>query len=307
MVEDLGALRKFYNDHLHKDLKAFESKRYRLLLVVFSFAFVLIAATVLIITLRVLVLTIFLLIPWYAWLQYYRKRVKAFRAEFKPVIVNKLLAYIDPSFRYYPEDFIPKDSFLRAGIFPKSPDIYRGEDYIMGKIGDVNFELCELTVLENNSVKHKLVNWFEGIFFHANFHNNFHGHLIIIPRSDWQDFIPVIKGFTKYGGEEVKDLKHDAFNKNFMVIAQRNIPYKELLQKRLLDTINNYYQKSKKKVYVSFVDTHFYIGIAEPYELLEAHIFLSNLRFDTIAFFYQELLLFAKIVEDFDMRVAHES
>lgn len=304
MKEDLGALRKFYNEHLHQALKEFEVKRYKLLLAVGGFAALLIAITLIIITLRVLVLTIFLLIPWYAWLQYYRKRVKDFRTEFKPVIVNKMLAFIDPSFRYYPEDFIPRDSFVRAGIFPKSPDIYRGEDYIMGKIGDVNFELCELTVLENNAVRHKLVTWFEGIFFHANFHNNFKGHLIIIPRQDWQDFIPVIKGFTKYGGGEIKDLQHEAFNKNFMVIAERNIPYKDLLQKRLLDTINNYYEQSKKKVYVSFVNTHFYIGIAEPYELLEAHIFLSNLRFETIAFFYQELLLFNKIVEDFDMRVA---
>lgn len=303
MEEDLGALRKYYNEHLHQALKEFEVKRYKLLLVVGAFASIIIAATLLIITLRVLMLTFFLAIPWYALMQYYRKRVKEFRAEFKPVIVNKILAFIDPSFRYYPEDFIPEDSFNRAGIFPKSADKYKGEDYIMGKIGDVNFELCELTVMENNATKHKLVTWFEGIFFHANFHNNFHGHLIIIPRQDWQDFIPVIKGFTKYGGGEIKDLKHDAFNKNFMVIAQRNISYKDLLQKRLLDTINNYYQFSKKKVYVSFVNTHFYIGIAEPYELLEAHIFLSNLRFETIAFFYKELLLFTQIVEDFDMRV----
>ncbi len=294
--------RRYYNDHLHGRLVQYERKRYRLLMVVLSLAALLAVISVLVVSLGVFVLSFFLLIPWYAWLVYYRRRVKEFREDFKPAIVSEILEFIDPTLRYYPHDGIPKDTFLRAGIFPIDPSYYVGEDYIMGNIGDVFFELCELHVKHPSVLRGKMVKWFEGIFFHANFHNNFQGHIVMIPRAEWQSFIPMIKGFTKYGGGELKGLGDASFQEEFAVYAQKGAQYRDLLTPALLRTINDYHLQSQKKVYVAFVDTHFFIAIDEPYELLEAHIFVSNLDFQTMAHFYEELLLFTRIVEDFNVR-----
>jgi hypothetical protein len=302
MADNLGKFRRFYNDELHQKLVEFEAKRYRLLLRVFFLAFLLVAASILVISLGVFALSFFLVIPWYGWWSYYRRQVHHFREEFKPAVVNEILKFIDPSLRYYHKEHIPRDTFLRAGIFPVNPDYYKGEDYIMGKIGDIFFELCELEVSHPSPLEGKMVNWFEGIFFHANFFNNFKGHIVMIPRAEWQAFIPMIKEFTKYGGGELKNLGDDKFRREFAVYADKDANYRDLLRPTLLRTINNYHLESGKKVYVAFVDSHFFIAIAEPYELLEAHIFISNLDFKTIALFYEELLLFTRIVEDFDVR-----
>lgn len=302
-MEHLAEFRRFYNNQLHTTLIEFEQKRYRLLFAVLGLAFLLAAITIVVISLGVFALSFFLLIPWYGWLSYYRKRVHAFREEFKPKIVNEILRFIDPSLRYYHEDGIPRDTFRRAGIFPIEPDYYEAQDYIMGKIGDIFFELCELEVMHPSALRGKMVKWFEGIFFHANFHNNFKGHIIMIPRAEWQSFIPVIKGFTKYGGGELHGLGDETFRREFAVYADKDVQYRDLLTPQLLRTINNYHLESNKKIYVAFVDSHFFIAIDEPYELLEAHIFISNLDFRTIALFYEELLLFTRIVEDFDVRV----
>lgn len=302
-MDRLAEFRRFYNDVLHAKLVEFESKRYRLVFAVLGLAAVLITVSILVISLGVFALSFFLLIPWYGWLSYYRRRVHQFREDFKPTIVNEILKFIDPSLRYYHKEYISRDTFLRAGIFPVNPDYYKGEDYIMGKIGDVFFELCELHIMHPSALRGKMVNWFEGIFFHANFHNNFKGHIVMIPRPEWQSYIPVIKGFTKYGGGEIKGLGNAEFQREFAVYGQKDVHYKELLTPQLLETITNYHHDSGKKVYVAFKDSHFFIAIAEPYELLEAHVFISNLDFKTMGMFYEELLLFTRIVEDFDVRI----
>ena len=53
MEENLGKFRRFYNEQLHQKLVEFEGKRYRLLLVVFFWAFLLVAASITVISLGV--------------------------------------------------------------------------------------------------------------------------------------------------------------------------------------------------------------------------------------------------------------
>lgn len=301
-MQDLQAFRRYYNDHLHTELLNFERQRKRLVWLIVGLGGAFVALSVFVISLGVVALSVFLLIPLYILVTFLRGKIHDFKNTFKPAVINSILKFIDPTLRYYHGDWIPRDTFLRSGIFPFNPEIYKGEDYIMGKIGEVFFELCELEIYHTSTIKGKLIKWFEGIFFHANFHNNAKGKIVLVPRSEWQSFIKTIKGFTKYGGYEVKGLGTPEFQKEFIIYAEKDAHYRELLTPELLATIANYRIHSNKQVYVSFVDTHFYIAIAEPYELLEAHIFFSNLDFDLIAMFYEELYLFTRIVEDFDIR-----
>lgn len=301
-MQDIPAFRKYYNDYLHTELLNFERRRKRLVWLILILCSLLGILSGMVISLGVVALSFFLAIPWYVLIQFLRGKIFTFRDEFKPMVVNAILKFIDPTLKYYHKDFIPEDTFNRARIFPIRPEIYKGEDYIMGKIGEVFFELCELEIYHTANLEGKLVRWFEGIFFHANFHNKFQGRILLVPRPEWQHFIPLLKQFAKYGGGEIKGLGDETFQKEFIVYAEKNVPYKEVLSPTLLKTINAYHLKSKKQVYVSFVDSHFYIAIAEPYELLEAHIFFSNLDFELICMFYQELYMFTRLVEDFDIR-----
>ena len=86
-----------------------------------------------------------------------------------------------------------------------------------------------------------------------------------------------------------------------IIYIDPDIHWKEILTPELIEVLDIYHQKSNKKMYVSFIDSHFYMAIAEPYELLEAHFLLSNINFDLLAAYYDELFVFTKIVEDFDV------
>lgn len=300
-MEDLKAFRRYYNNHLHSKLVAFESRRWLLLIMISLGTIALIVITVLVISIGMAALLLFLPIPYWFFYQLMKRQIRNYKKTFKPLVVQAILNFIDSRLKYYPEQYVPYDTFNRSNIFPVEPSVYLGEDYIIGKIGEVSFEMCELHIQHPSYIKARLEKLFEGVFFHAKFNYNSKGRIVIIPRQRWQRFIKTMKNITRYGGYEIKETGNPVFDKEFLVYADPKVNYKEVLTMGLLNTINNYHIESKKEIYASFVDSHFYMAIAEPYQLLDAHLFTSNLDFELIAAYYQELYIFTKLVEDFDI------
>jgi hypothetical protein len=300
-VEDIGKFRRFYNDQMHGKLMVFERQRKQLLALMFLGALLMLLLTIFVLNLGMFALSIFLFVPWVLLFRFYQHRAEIFKAGFKPIVVSSLLEFMDSSLTYYHRDFISKDTFLRSRIFTINPELYDGEDYIMGKIGEIFFEMCELKAHYTDRVKGTLETLFEGIFFHANFNTHFEGRIVMIPRDEWQRFIPVMKDYTKYGGYELKNTGNAVFDKEFIVYLDREVHYKEILTPELITAINQYHINSGKKVYASFYNSHFYMAIKEPKNLLEASVWHSNLNFELIVSYYIELTLFTKIVKDFDI------
>lgn len=288
---------------MHAKLLVFEQERKRLLFFMFIGAVLLFIATALVLTFNMFALSVFVFIPWGLLFHYYRLLSIAFTDRFKPLVVRSLLEFMDNKLTYYHKEFISKDTFLRSRIFPVNPELYYGEDYIMGKVGETFFEMSELELYNVSEVKAKLEKWFQGIFFHANFNTNFKGRIVLIPRQEWQRFIPVMKDFTKYGGYELVNAGGGAeFDEAFLIYVDRDIHYKDILTAELMATIYGYYISSGKKVYASFYNSHFYMAINEHRNLLEASVLHSNLDFELITAFYKELLMFTELVQDFDIR-----
>jgi hypothetical protein len=300
-MEDIKAFRRYYNDHLHSKLVAFETRRWLLLIMIALGSVGLIVLTVVVISLGMAALLLFLPIPFWVFYEVMKRQIRVYKKAFKPLVVQAILDFIDPRLKYYPEQYVPYDTFNRSNIFPVEPSVYLGEDYIIGKIGEVSFEMCELHIQHPSYIKARLEKLFEGVFFHAKFNYSSKGRIIIIPRQRWQRFIKTMKNITRYGGYEIKETGNPVFDKEFLVYADPKVNYKEVLTAGLLNTINNYHLEYKKEIYASFVDSHFYMAIAEPYQLLDAHVFTSNLDFELIAAYYRELYVFTKLVEDFDI------
>lgn len=300
-MQDIKGFRRYYNDHLHGELVAFERKRRWVAFLVVLVVGSLVITTITTLAVGIMALTFFLVVPWWVGLQFLRGRIKHFKSLYKPLVVRSILRFIDPRMKYYHDAYIPQDTFDRSNIFRFETQIYTGEDYIMGKIGEVFFEMSELEVHGWVGAQAKMKLLFEGIFFHANFNTPFKGRIVIVPRPEWQLFIKVIKDFAKYGGGELKGIGDESFQKEFMVYIDQGVQYKEVLTPTLLQTINNYHLQSGKKVYASIIDSHFFIAIHEPHELLEAHVLTSNINFELFHAFYEELYLFTRLVEDFDI------
>lgn len=299
--EDIGKFRRFYNDHLYRRLVVFEKKRVQLLLLMSLGVILLLLFTVFILQLNMFALSVFLLVPWFLLVRFYRYRSAIFKAGYKPIVIQGLLEFMEGNLTYYHQEYISKDTFQRSRIFPYKTESYKGEDYIMGKIGEIFFELCELEIRHSSKVRKKLDKWFAGIFFHANFNTQFEGRIVMIPREEKQKFITTMKDYVRHGGYELMDTGNAAFDEAFIVYLDRNINYKDILTPELLEAILNYTKKSGKKVYASFYNSHFYMAINEPDNLLSASLLHSNNSFERIVSYYRELRLFTQIVRDFDV------
>jgi hypothetical protein len=299
--EDIKKFRRFYNDHLYRRLVKFEKKRQQLLFMMGVGIVLLLLFSIFILQQGVFALSIFLLVPWFLLVRFYLYRSEIFRAGYKPIVMKGLLEFMEGNLTYYHQEYISKDTFQRSRIFPYKADSYRGEDYIMGKIGEIFFELCELEIRHSSKVRKRLDRWFSGIFFHANFSTNFEGRIVMIPRSDWQKFIATIKDYVRHGGYELLDTGNVDFDEEFIVYLDRNVNYKDILTPELLAAILQYRQRSRKKVYASFYNSHFYMAIDEPDNLLKASLLRSNNSFERLANYYRELRLFTQIVRDFDV------
>ncbi|MCH2021452.1 MAG: DUF3137 domain-containing protein [Saprospiraceae bacterium] len=299
-MQNSGKLKRYFNEYIHTELLVFERHRKKLLFFMFLGGVLLGAVSFFVFTLDIFALSVFMFIPWGMLFYFYKFQVQVFTDGFKPIVVKLLLKHMNSRLNYYHKEYISKDTFLRSSIFPMNPDMYRGEDYIMGKIGEIFFELCELQIYHNSNLKGKLQKWFDGIFLHVNFNTSFKGRILMIPKSDRQSFFSVMKSYTKYGGHELIDTGNPEFDQEFIVYIDKGVNYSEMITPELITTVYDYYKKNGKKVYASFYNSHFYMAIKEPKNLLEARMFRSNLNFELIAEYYQELNKFTQLVSDFD-------
>ena len=301
-MQDLKAFRRYFNEYMHGELLKFERKRKWLVFKIMLVLSITLGIVIWVLYISVAAISLFFLIPLFSIISLIRYWVAQFKAEYKPLVVTMVLRFIDERMKYYHKDYIPLDTFIRSGIYPFVPMYYKGEDYITGKIGDVFFEMSELHIHHPMGISGELQHIFDGIFFHARFNTPFRGHVVVFPRSRWQMFIRTMKAFTMYGGREIKDVGDELFKQEFMVFADLGVRYHDVLTPDFVRTINGYHLKSKKDIYVAFHDAHFFFGIEEPRNLLDAEVFSSNLDFDLLALFYEEIYMLTRLVEDFDLK-----
>ncbi|MEL6924456.1 MAG: hypothetical protein AAFO94_10450, partial [Bacteroidota bacterium] len=197
----LDEFRLYYNHTIHPELLRQERKRLRLLRLIFLSCILLVGLLFLEFYLRTLVLSLFLLIPiglYISWLLY---RVRKFVADFKPRVISLVLDFLDdgPNYgtmRYDSKRYITKDRFMQSMIFSGNAPFYSGEDYISGRVGEIKFEMSELTVRDYSRVRNKLNDIFEGVFIYARFNKPMRGTVVIIPDKYRQFLIRSIKHFN---------------------------------------------------------------------------------------------------------------
>lgn len=265
--------------------------------------------TLLVIVLLVMQTTLFaffLVMPFGFYISYLLYRIQQFRLKFKPNVVNLILDFVDDSvnygtLKYEGKKKIEKSVFLASQIFKTPAPEYQGEDYISGKIGELDFELSELSVREYSKVRSRLNYVFRGIFLHAAFNREMEGDILILPRKFKQYLSKTIRSFDLRGGKAVEFGSFSpAFEQQFMVYATYDADIGGTLSEEMQETILEFHQKTEKEIYVSFIKNEIYIAITEPKDILEPYIFRSNVSFELIYEFFEEIYLLMSIVEDFD-------
>ena len=298
--------RVYYNHTIYPELLRLEFRRKRLLRLLFLSAILIGALFVLEIYVNIFLLTLLIALPVGAYVLYLIYRIRLFKITFKPRIVGLILDFMDelPNFsnlKYDIDKKIEKSRFKKSSIFTTKAPFYKGEDFISGKIGEMDFELSELDVREHSPINNNLQTVFRGIFLYAIFNEETEGSIILWPRHQRQYLTRAIKAVTWEGAENVDhEILNDAFREKFIVYATEDTHVISILSDPMQAAIIEYIEKYDKDIYISFVNKEIYAGITSEDDILEPHVFRSNLSFKLIDGFYKDIKMALEIVRDFD-------
>ena len=266
-MQRLHDFRIYYNHTIHPELLRLERRRKRLVRFLFGSVLLIIGILLLEFYINIFSITFLLMVLIGFFVMYLLYLIRQFVIDFKPRVVNLILDFIDNgvnfgTLQYDPKKLIDKKTFLSSKIFVTKAPQYSGEDYISGKIGTLDFQLCELNVREYSKVRNRLNYVFKGIFMKSQFHNSIHGSLLILPVEFRQYLSRTVKAFSKQGGQLVESEIHNpVFEEHFMTYATPDVFIAGVLSPDMQDAIVDYKLKTGKEVYISFVDNNIFLAI----------------------------------------------
>jgi hypothetical protein len=299
-MQDQAAFRVFFNEHLNPILREFEQKRRALLLELGVLLSITAGLSIFLIFSDNLAILLFVPILLWAIYAYLTNKIEQHIQAFKPRLIPDILAFMKVDANYSPQGFISKDKFIKSGIFGVDPSFFRGEDMIVGKSGQIRFEICELLVIHPSEAKAKLEKIFDGVFLFTEYSQNCNGRVFLVPKSKWQRNSRGIKNMIRAGATELEKTGNTAFDARFRVFYDQTVNIKNILSARLQENMIKYHDFAKAEVYASFINSDFYLAMHESFDLLDSSLFRSNLSFEKIYGFFRDLQFYLQIVEDID-------
>ena len=302
----LEEFRIFYNHTIHPELMRLDQLRKRLLLLLFLSLLFLVGVILFELFVGIWFISLLLSLPIGIYISYLGYRIRRFTRTFKPQVVDLILDFIDDSVNYGALQYdakggLPKDRFMESLLFGTDPDVYEAEDYIKGSIGSIAFELCELNVREFSRVRSRLNYVFKGIFLHARLEESLHGTIVILPREYRQYLSRAIRDVVGTGARSINDMmRSEEFREDFLSYATRDAKVRDLLSVDMQNILVAYRAETDKEIYISFIDKNVYLAITGDRNILEPYLFQSNVSFELVREFYEDIMMLLDIVEDFD-------
>ncbi len=297
--------RLYYNQTIHPELLRLERQRRRLLRLVFFSAALLLGTVGILMSLEILVLALFAALLFGLHIGYVVFRIRKFIQAFKPQVVRLILDHIDDGLNFGELSYdanraVPLDRFLSSGLYPARPAVYEGEDHISGRIGDVTFELCELTVKEFSPVRARLNLVFRGVFVHARIFHPVKGTVLVLPKRTLPDFSESVKAFVRKGGRNLDNaIRHEDFRAVFTVYGMSETRLHEALPTELLDFLTTAFHQ-RGNVFFSLDGSHVFAAVSSEKDILEPSWRTSNVSFELVHSFYQDIEMALFVVKAID-------
>ncbi|HBC87019.1 MAG TPA: Galanin [Lentisphaeria bacterium] len=319
-MRTLEELRNFYDASLLPQIRELEEQRkkitFKLLILVCTLMFFMMFALLGSLLFRNPVIAIFsffalLVIGLILFFILINSETKAFTSEFKRRIVGEIVKFIDGNLSYKPESGIGQPAYMSSQIFLTSPDRYKCEDYVSGKIGETFIEFSEIhseyKTETTDSKGHRQTHWhtiFRGLFFIAEFNKNFSGTTVVLPDLAEKTFGFLGKIFQSWNltrsGKLIK-LEDPEFEKLFVVYGDDQITARYILTPGLMQRLVEFRTNLNNTIYLSFKDSKVYVAISVAKDLFEPRIFRSNENFDLIREYFGNLQLAGRIIEELNL------
>ena len=234
----------------------------------------------------------------------YKYLIKDYTKEFKDKIIAPLIKALDKNLQYSPNYHVGNHHFTNSKIFTSKLDKLDGNDYIKGKIDDVNIEFSDLHAQseykDSKGNKHYQT-IFQGLFIVTDFNKHFHTQTVILPdtaQSTFGDYLGNLLQSHNMGRNELVKMDSVAFEKEFVVYSSDQIEARYILSHTLMEKLLLFKKHSKHPLSLSFVGGKVYLAIAYNKDLFEPSIFHSLLKYKIAMEYVGTLHLAISIVEE---------
>lgn len=227
-----------------------------------------------------------------------------FRTDFKHAVIRRLIEFMEPGLRYFPEQGISKDLFKASKLFQQRIDRYKCEDLIQGRIGRTDIAFSEVDA-EYKSGSGKDETWhtiFKGLFFVGDFHKDFRSRLVVLPDKAEKLFGALGQKFQAINfsrGALVK-LEDPEFEREFVVYGDDQIEARYILSPGMMERITAFRRKMGTEIFLSFFGSRVVVAVSKKEDWFEP-LLLGSADFSTVLNYAAQLRLGADIVEDLNL------
>ncbi len=234
------------------------------------------------------------------------KVIQEFIYNFKKVIIEKIVKFINENLNYSPTEYIPPEQFIKSDIFRDRLYKYYGDDLVSGVVDKTEIKFSEIhawKIVESDEDKRKKQPIFDGIFFIADFHKNFNGKYFILPDFAQKRFGGLGKFFQKMSFIRGKliELENPDFEREFVVYGSDQIEARYLLSSSMMERILKLKQGKFPYLFISLVDSCLYIALPFKKKLFEPSVFRSNNDYKKTEEFFSLINDTVSIVEELNL------
>lgn len=229
-----------------------------------------------------------------------------FKAIFKDRVIRKIIEYIDPNLKYYPQRYIGRSIFEMAKFFPNYRiDKYEGDDLVEGVIGQTKIKFSELHVQEErrSDKNTHYYDIFKGLFIIVDFNKNFQGRTYVMPDINDKTYSKFFffgeKKKTPFG--ELVKLENPEFEKICAVFSTDQIEARYILSTSLMERIVKLRNRIGREVMFCFANSQVYLAIPFSMNLFEPKIMKKSIEFSLLQIYYEVLLDTIGIVEELNL------
>ena len=230
---------------------------------------------------------------------------KDYIIEFKILVIDRIVHFIDENLNYNHKRYIPKSTFMLSQIFKTKPNRYKGDDFVSGKVVETKIQFCELNAeYESGSGKNRSVRTvFKGLFFMGDFNKDFSCQTVVLPDTAEKFLGRIGQKLQSMNLARDKLVKLDdpEFEKYFVVYSNDQVGARYILSTSLMKRIVDFKKRSNRNIYLSFVGSMVFVAISYIRNLFEPRIFRTLLDFEPIREYFEDLQLAIGIVDDLNL------
>jgi Protein of unknown function (DUF3137) len=203
----------------------------------------------------------------------YRVLNKKTKVYFKKELISRVIQCIDPTITFHENAYIQQNQYKNSGLCVDHIEKYSGEDHFRGKVGEIEYEFCELRIrahsLEPEYANKVTLNDYSRLFFRIVFPKRIADLVTVFQNHSfvYKNLGGYIPGENPMGKRIV--MPNEEFNKMFAVYSADKSMVYYALTTEMMEAIIQLKKRIRGEIQLSFTDHHMYISVSMHKDLFE--------------------------------------